>query len=80
MYRETTAVCSEIHAKHIQMHCGQNTEFMYVKAGGTVHKVSLRLRKVKISSSETKGHQPRQETPRLLRASQVHCPVHKNYR
>ena len=34
-YREIIAVCSEIHAKHINTLCGQNTEFLGVKAGGT---------------------------------------------
>jgi len=29
------AVCSEIHAKHMNTLCGQNTEFVNVKAGGT---------------------------------------------
>jgi len=31
------AVCSEIHAKKKKnsMHCGQNTEVLYVKLGGT---------------------------------------------
>jgi hypothetical protein len=33
-YREIIAVCSEIHAKHINALCGQNTEFLNVKAGG----------------------------------------------
>jgi len=35
MYREIIAVCSENHTKHINTMCGQNTEFMNVKAGGT---------------------------------------------
>ena len=33
--REIIAVCSEIHAKHINTLCEQNTEFLYFKAGGT---------------------------------------------
>ena len=36
LYREKKiAVCSEIHAKHKNALCRQNTEFMNVKAGGT---------------------------------------------
>jgi len=35
LYREIIAVCSEIHAKHTKAMCGQNTEFLNVKAGGT---------------------------------------------
>jgi hypothetical protein len=35
LYREIIAVCSEIHTKHINALCGQNTEYLYVKAGGT---------------------------------------------
>ena len=35
LYREMIAVCSEIHTKHINALCGQNTEFLNVKAGGT---------------------------------------------
>jgi len=38
LYREIIAVCSEIHAKHINTLCGQNTEFTNVKAGGTYSK------------------------------------------
>ena len=34
LYREKVAVCSEIHA-NISKNCGQNTEFLNVKAGGT---------------------------------------------
>ena len=39
------AVCSEIHAKHVNTLWEQNTEFLYVKTG--IHEVSLRLEKVK---------------------------------
>ena len=35
LYRETIAVCSEIHSKHINTLCGQNIEFLNVKPGGT---------------------------------------------
>ena len=35
LYREIIAVCSDIHTKHINTLCGQNTEFVNVKAGGT---------------------------------------------
>ena len=41
LYTELIAVCSEIHTKHINALCGQNTEFTIVKP--VVHKVSLRL-------------------------------------
>ena len=29
LYRETIAVCSQIHTKHITTLCGQNVEFMH---------------------------------------------------
>jgi len=35
LYREIIAVCAQIHAKHINTVCGQNVEFLNVKAGGT---------------------------------------------
>ena len=35
LYREIIAVCAEIYAKHINTLCGQNTEFLNVKDGGT---------------------------------------------
>jgi hypothetical protein len=36
LYRETIAVCSQIHTKHINTSCGrQNVEFVNVKPGGT---------------------------------------------
>jgi hypothetical protein len=35
LYSEITAVCSEIHTKHINTLCGQNVEFVNVKPGGT---------------------------------------------
>jgi hypothetical protein len=35
LYREISAVCSEIHTKHINTLCGQNVEFVNVKPGGT---------------------------------------------
>jgi len=35
LYREIIAVCSEIQAKRINTLCGQNVEFVNVKAGGT---------------------------------------------
>ena len=31
LYREITAVCSQIHTKHINTLCGQNVEFLNVK-------------------------------------------------
>ena len=33
LYRETIAVCSQIHTKHISTLCGQNVEFVEVKPG-----------------------------------------------
>ena len=36
LYSEVTAVCSEIHAKHISTLCGQNVEFLLVRLGGIV--------------------------------------------
>jgi len=35
LYREIIAVCSQIHAKHINTLCGQNLELLNVKLGGT---------------------------------------------
>jgi len=35
LYREITAVCSEIRTKHINTLCGQNVEFLHVRTGGT---------------------------------------------
>jgi hypothetical protein len=35
LYREITAVCSEIHTKHINTLCGQKVELFNVKPGGT---------------------------------------------
>jgi len=35
LYREIIAVCSEIHAKHIDTLCGRNVELLDVKHGGT---------------------------------------------
>jgi hypothetical protein len=35
LYREISAVCSQIHTKHINTLCGQNVEFLNVKPGGT---------------------------------------------
>jgi len=31
MYREITAICSQIHTKHIHPLCGQNVELLSVK-------------------------------------------------
>jgi len=33
--RETVALCSEIHTKHINTLCGQNVEFFNVESSGT---------------------------------------------
>jgi len=41
LYRETIAVCSQIHKKHINTLCGQNVELVNVKLA--VHLVSLTL-------------------------------------
>ena len=38
LYKQIIAVCSQIHTKHINTLCGQNTEFLNVKAGGTYSK------------------------------------------
>jgi hypothetical protein len=34
MFRETVAICSEIHTKHINTLSGQNSKPLNVKAGG----------------------------------------------
>jgi hypothetical protein len=44
LYREIIAVCSQIHAKYIKyinVLCGQNTDSLNVKAGGTSSKSRL---------------------------------------
>ena len=41
LYRETMAVCSEIHTKHINTLCGQNEELWNVKLA--VHIVTTEL-------------------------------------
>jgi hypothetical protein len=43
LYREIIAVCSEIHAKHVNTLCGQNVEFVNVKL--VVHIVTAGLNK-----------------------------------
>jgi hypothetical protein len=35
LYREITAVCSQIHTKYINTLCGQNVELLNVKPAGT---------------------------------------------
>ena len=35
LYRETIAVCSEIHTKHVNTLCGQKVELVNVKLSGT---------------------------------------------
>jgi len=35
LYRPKVGVCYEIHAKHINAHCGNNAEFFSVKHDGT---------------------------------------------
>jgi hypothetical protein len=49
VYKETIAVCSEIHTKHINSLCGQNVDLLNVKLG--VYKVNLSLQKVTILMS-----------------------------
>ena len=34
LYKEITAVCSQIHTKHINTVCGQNVELLNVEPGG----------------------------------------------
>ena len=41
LYSEIIAVCSQIHTKHINTLCGQNTELLSVKL--VVYKVNLML-------------------------------------
>jgi len=43
LYREITAVCSQIHTKHINTLCEQNIELLNVKLA--VHIVTCRLLK-----------------------------------
>jgi len=44
LYRETIAVCSEIHTKHINTLCGQNVELLNVKQA--VHIVTTGLQRL----------------------------------
>jgi hypothetical protein len=54
LYREITAVCSQIHRKHINTLCGQNVEFVTVKLGGkysdhcAVHTVTTGCRELMV--------------------------------
>jgi hypothetical protein len=41
LYKEITAVCSEIHTKHINTVCGKNVELLNVKL--VVHIVTIEL-------------------------------------
>ena len=41
LYREITALCSEIHTKHINTVCGQNVDLLNVKLA--VHTVTTEL-------------------------------------
>ena len=34
LYRETMAVCSQIHTEHVNTLCGQNVELLTVTPGG----------------------------------------------
>jgi hypothetical protein len=44
LYRETTAVCSQIHTTHINSVCGQNVELLNVKL--VVHNLTTELSEV----------------------------------
>ena len=41
LHSEIIAVCSQIHAKHINTLCGQNVEFVNVRAAGVYSSVYL---------------------------------------
>jgi len=45
LHREITAICSEIHTKHINKLCGQNVKLLIVKLA--VHIVTIGLQRVK---------------------------------
>jgi len=47
LYRETIAVCSEIHTKHTNTLCGQNEELLNVKL--VVHIVTTGFRGLNLS-------------------------------
>ena len=49
LYREIIAVCSQIHAKHINTLCGQNVELLNVKL--VVHIVTTGIQEVKTENS-----------------------------
>ena len=53
LYREIIAVCSEIHAKHINTLCGQNVELLNVKL--VVHIVTTGLQRVNFSTQCNTG-------------------------
>ena len=41
LYREITAICSEIHTKHINTVCGKNVALLNIKL--VIHKVTTEL-------------------------------------
>ena len=51
LYREITAVCSQIHTKHTNTVCGQNVELLNVKLA--VHIVTTGLQRVKLIPPNT---------------------------
>jgi hypothetical protein len=42
LFREAIPIYCENHTKHINTLCGQNAEFMYVKAGHTCRTIGLK--------------------------------------
>ena len=69
LYREITAVCSQIHTKHINTLCGQNVGLVIVKPGARVYTVAavLKMVKVKVNFSlctpQSVGVAPHFQTP-----------------
>jgi hypothetical protein len=53
LYREIIAVLRS--TQNTQTQCGQNTEFLSVRVGGTYHTVSLRLYKANASQRASKS-------------------------
>ena len=47
LYREITAVCSQIHTTHMNTLCGQNAEFVHVEL--VVHIVDTGLQRVNMN-------------------------------
>jgi hypothetical protein len=78
LYREIIAVCSQIHTKHTNTHCGQNVGFLSLKTRGSLYSpivINMLQIVTSVYGAERSPLPPHTHTHTHTQSTRLCCPV-----